>query len=101
MDLFLVCAIPISDDDLVHFIFALCMFLNFVVMTMFLCLITLSAYIYRRQLLLLRLVAASSSQVHSSQLGIPWLPLRSVANVRAWSAMRAFIMNNKSTFPIG
>ncbi len=93
--------IPIAQNPVVHLIFALCMFFNFVTMTAFLCLLGLSAYIYRRQLRLLRLVSAVISKRESSQLGIPFLPLRSVANVRVWSAMRTFAMSDKSYLPLG
>jgi len=54
--------IPIAQDPVVHLVFALCMFFNAVTMTAFLCLLGLSAYIYRRQLRLLRLVSAGKTK---------------------------------------
>lgn len=93
--------IPIAQNPFVHLIFALCMFFNFITMSAFLCLLGLSAYIYRRQLRLLRLVSAVISKRESSQLELPFLPLRSVANVRVWSAMRTFAMSDKSYLPLG
>lgn len=106
-------------------VFAFSMVLNAFTMTSFLVLLALSAYIYRRQLLLLRLVAATASKVESARLRIPFLPLRSVANLvsppfpltpcvakshatfcvtrgaqRCWSAMRTFAMADKSHLPL-
>ncbi len=93
--------VPIDADPFVHVVFALAMLLNAVTMTGFLCLLGLSAYIYRRQLRLLRLVSGVISKRESARVGIPFLPLRSVANVRVWSAMRTFAMSDKSYLPLG
>lgn len=93
--------VPIDPDPVVHLVFALSMALNAVTMTVFLMLLAISAYTYRRQLRLLRLVSAVISKRESARLGIPFLPLRSVANVRVWSAMRTFAMSDKSYLPLG
>ena len=84
----------------VHVAFAVAMLLNAVTTTAFLFMVAISAYIYRRQLRLLRLVSAIISKRQSAKMGIPYLPLRTVANVRVWSAMRTFTMSDRSYLPL-
>lgn len=92
--------ISLDDPVWVHVVFAISMLLNALTTTVFLSVLAISAYVYRRQLRLLRLVSAIISKRKSAKLGLPFLPLRSLANVRVWSAMRTFSMSDKSYLPL-